>query len=103
MEECCYDEDCYGQEREGEELQIPHQLLCFYRGWGMGAGGTYEDESPRNAIVLNIQVVDKEFQNTGHDDGGEELAEPEEVERKARVLGWLFGETGFRCGGNHVE
>lgn len=61
-----------------------------YEAWdslGESEGGdvAYEDEGPGNIVFFFMKVVNEEDENAGDDDGGEKLAQSQEVEGEGRV------------------
>ena len=45
----------------------------------------YEDEGPGDVVFFYVEVMDEEDENAGDDDGGEELAQSEEVEGQGGI------------------
>lgn len=54
--------------------------------------GTYDDESPWEIDVPNMQMVAEEDKHSRDDDGGDQLGESEEVESERWIVGRLLGE-----------
>jgi len=54
--------------------------------------GTYDDESPWEIDIPNVQMMAEEDEHSRDDDGGDQLGESEEVESERRIVGWLLGE-----------
>ena len=50
-----------------------------------GGDFAYEDEGPGNIEFFFMKVVNEEDENAGDDDGGEKLAQSQEVEGEGRV------------------
>lgn len=57
---------------------------------------TYENKSPRDGIMLDPEEVD-EIKNDARDDaGGQQLSEPQDMERQGRIWRRDFGDSNFR-------
>lgn len=53
---------------------------------GKGKDVAYEDEGPGYVVFFFMEVMDEEDENAGDDDGGEQLAQSQEVEGE----GWVW-------------
>lgn len=53
---------------------------------GDAALGTYEEEGPRYAVVLLVEMVDEEEDDDGDIERGDPLTQSDEVEREGGIL-----------------
>lgn len=87
MESGGIDQGGDGADGDGEELQERGQSITGQNKAGQQEVGprSYEDESPGDAIMFMAKMMDEEGKHTGNDDGGDELAKSEEVERESWI------------------
>lgn len=51
----------------------------------------YDDESPRQIVVFDEEVVPEETDDAGHNGGRDELSKPEKMKGERVIWGWVLG------------